>query len=102
MLRGKQVKVGVNMGKAENTPKRFKTGFAFLYNKNTMFKMIKMHTIVLFCFHHLRKCLKYKICSNVHRFYILYLSYDVAYGSKITACNKIDKPLGVYRFKGNV
>ena len=31
-----------------------------------------------------------------------YLSYDVASGSEITPCNKIDKPLVVYRFTGNV
>ena len=30
------------------------------------------------------------------------LSYDVACGSEITPCNKIDKPLVVYRFSGNV
>ena len=30
------------------------------------------------------------------------LSYDVASGSEITPCNKIDKPLVVYRFSGNV
>ena len=30
------------------------------------------------------------------------LLYDVASGSKITPCNKIDKPLVVYRFLGNV
>ena len=30
------------------------------------------------------------------------LSYDVASGSVITPCNKIDKPLVVYRFTGNV
>ena len=30
------------------------------------------------------------------------LSYDVASGSEITPCNKIDKPLVVYRFMGNV
>ena len=30
------------------------------------------------------------------------LSYDVAPGSEITPCNKIDKPLVVYRFTGNV
>ena len=35
---------------------------------------------------------------------VLYLivSYDVASGSEITPCNKIDKPLVVYRFLGNV
>ena len=31
-----------------------------------------------------------------------YLSYDVASGSEITPCNKIDKTLVVYRFTGNV
>ena len=31
-----------------------------------------------------------------------YLSYDVASGSEITPCNKICKPLVVYRFSGNV
>ena len=31
-----------------------------------------------------------------------YLSYDVASGSEITPCNKIDKPLVDYRFTGNV
>ena len=28
--------------------------------------------------------------------------YDVASGSEIAPCNKIDKPLMVYRFKGNI
>ena len=32
----------------------------------------------------------------------LKLSYDVASGIEITPCNKIDKPLVVYRFSGNV
>ena len=32
----------------------------------------------------------------------LTLSYDVASGSEITPCNKICKPLVVYRFTGNV
>ena len=30
------------------------------------------------------------------------LSNDVASGSQITPCNKIDKPLVVYRFLGNL
>ena len=30
------------------------------------------------------------------------LSYDVESWSKITPCNKIDKPLVIYRFSGNV
>ena len=33
---------------------------------------------------------------------LLLLSYDVASGSEITPCNKICKPLVVYRFSGNV
>ena len=31
-----------------------------------------------------------------------HLSHDIAPGSDITLCNKIDKPLVVYRFSGNV
>ena len=31
-----------------------------------------------------------------------YLSYDAASESKITPCIKIDKPLVIYRFSGNV
>ena len=30
------------------------------------------------------------------------LSYDAVSGSEIAPCNKIDKPLVVYRFSGNV
>ena len=41
-----------------------------------------------------------------HATSILYIyrpyNYDVASGSEITPCNKIDKPLVVYRFSGNV
>ena len=32
----------------------------------------------------------------------IFLSHDVASGSEITPCNKIDKPPVVYRFTGNV
>ena len=35
-------------------------------------------------------------------FFKALLSYDVASESEITPCNKIDKPLVVYRFTGNV
>ena len=34
--------------------------------------------------------------------YTIHLSYDVASGNEITPCNKICKPLVVYRFSGNV
>ena len=40
--------------------------------------------------------------SHVMAQVILYLSYDDASGSEITPCNKICKPLVVYRFTGNV
>ena len=30
------------------------------------------------------------------------LSYDIASGSEITPCNKINKPVVVYRFSGNI
>ena len=44
------------------------------------------------------------ICRYVHSRSEVYciLSYDVASGSEITPCNKICKPLVVYRFTGNV
>ena len=32
----------------------------------------------------------------------VYLSLDIAYGSEITPCIKIDKPLVAYRCSGNV
>ena len=40
--------------------------------------------------------------SHVMALVILYLSYAVASGSEITPCNKICKPLVVYRLTGNV
>ena len=46
-----------------------------------------------------------RICSGRHiESWLLYilLSYDIAHDSEITICNKIDKPLVVYRFLGNV
>ena len=43
-----------------------------------------------------------KIMFHVTVQIIHLLSYDVAPGSEITPCNKIDKPLVVYRFVGNV
>ena len=33
---------------------------------------------------------------------VIYLQYNEVSGSVITPCNKIDKPLMVYRFTGNV
>ena len=44
-------------------------------------------------------------CANntvIMQGYYIDLSYDVASGSEITPCNKICKPLVVYRFSGNV
>ena len=42
-----------------------------------------------------KHCLSPLMCENI-------LSHDVASGSEITPCNKIDKPLMVYRFTGNI
>ena len=39
--------------------------------------------------------------SLIHKI-LTFLSYDVASESEITPCNKICKPLVVYRFSGNV
>ena len=36
-----------------------------------------------------------------NRAYRKSLSYDIASGSEITPCNKINKPVVVYRFSGN-
>ena len=41
-------------------------------------------------------------CDILGQVWYLILSYDVASGSEITPCNKIDKPLVVYIFTGNV
>ena len=46
----------------------------------------------------LMKISEFTVCSSVHGI----LSYDVMSGSEITPCIKIDKPLVVYRFTGNV
>ena len=40
--------------------------------------------------------------EKIEYLFYLFLSYDVASGSEIKPCNKIDKPLVVYRFTGNV
>ena len=42
----------------------------------------------------------YAFCTERQNIYNL--SYDVASGIEITPCKKIDKPLVVYRFTGNV
>ena len=44
----------------------------------------------------------YYFNNLVVAFCIVFLSYDFASGKEITPCNKIDKPLVVYRFSGNV
>ena len=67
------------------------------YALNYKYKVIKClennHTN-----HCTAKQIKYINCNK----YYIYLSYDVVSGSEITPCNKIDKPLVVYRFTGNV
>ena len=52
-----------------------------------------------------RKYFNTKLFFHFHSYIRLMkttLSNDVADGSKITPCNKIDKPLVVYRVSGNV
>ena len=46
----------------------------------------------------------FQTINLIYKSFMLYnlLSYDVASGSEITPCNKIDKPLVVYRFTGKV
>ena len=39
------------------------------------------------------------LCLSI---FYYFLSHDVASGSDITPCNRIDKPLVVHRFSGNV
>ena len=39
-------------------------------------------------------------CSLLH--YCVNLSYDITSGREIMPCNKINKPLVLYRFSGNV
>ena len=46
--------------------------------------------------------LVFKHYGQLKKQFYLSLSYDVASGSEITLCNKICKPLVVYRFSGNV
>ena len=58
----------------------------------------RQRRIVFFKEFHTLKCIGH---TRVTHSYLL-LSYDVASGSEITPCNKIDKPLVVYKFTGNV
>ena len=44
-------------------------------------------------------CFVRDVLSYIHK---VHLSYDIASGSGITSCIKIDKPLVVYRFSGNI
>ena len=44
--------------------------------------------------------LQANLCQN--KCFETILSHDVASGSEITPCIKIDKPLVIYRFSGNV
>ena len=50
-----------------------------------------------------KQCISRLFCKNYCRkSFLNILSHDVAAGSEITPCNKIDKPQVVYRFTGNV
>ena len=56
------------------------------------------------CKHYKNKTKIYVFGSQAFVYYPKksYLSYDVASGSQITPCNKMDKLLAVYSFSGNV
>ena len=43
-----------------------------------------------------------KVLMIILMILLIILSHDVTSGSDITPCNKMDKPLVVYRFSGNV
>ena len=47
-----------------------------------------------------RGCLRFVIVLFPDRSHLLFLSHNVASGSEITPCNKIDKPLVIFRFLG--
>ena len=63
-------------------------------------------SIIVKCKHLTTLFLKlFQYCKFGHaskHFVYLNLSYEVASGSEITPCNKIDKLLVFYRFTGNV
>ena len=87
-----------------------------LLNINTKIKLKVVSSRKIDAFNHLATALHYFIehtttaiavdwgirISNQQTIKQSWLSYDVASGSVITPCNKIDKPLVVYRFTGNV
>ena len=56
---------------------------------------------MFYCHLHVCLCLKY-VCSNEFDIVKTVLSYDVKSRIEITPCNKIEQPLVVYRFSGNV
>ena len=65
-----------------------------LMNKN-MFTILHLNFLLILTEMHRMRSDKHKGCN-------FSLSYDVASESEITPCNKIDKPLVVYRFTENV
>ena len=60
------------------------------------------HSAILSTFIKLPFVIKIFVLSIMSGRFTQVLSYDVAFGSEITPCNKIDIPLVVYRFTGNV
>ena len=57
---------------------------------------------ILSGYHFINSDIRVLLFSKIDFRLDFYLSYDVASGSEITPCNRIDKPLVVYRFTGNV
>ena len=67
-----------------------------------MHVLVSVHTIIMitaFCLQ--LSTIKFEAYVIALIIYCI-LSYDVASGSEITPCNKICKPLVVYRFMGKV
>ena len=71
----------------------------FLYHRNTIYYFVyHINAVYILVFQKNKRQKKTRKCSKEN----CILSYDVASGSEITPCNKICKPLVVYRFTGNV
>ena len=76
-----------------------------MYSSTTSVGFYFLHGIIITLKFHFR-CENVKIVSlctqSCYKKELQKLSNDVTSESGITLCNKIDKPLGVYRFSGNV
>ena len=65
--------------------------------------LVLLYILIIFCaLYSIAIILLKNRALNARLIVFLLLSYDVAPGSEITPCNKICKPLVVYRFTGKV